>query len=188
MGQSGQTLGQQGCLITASASAAFAFAKQTNPLVLCRQMSQAGGFDQTGSANLLTLAKCLGLDLGFRYDTNANVAPNHSQVNEAMGLLHIERLAKWGMPSVIWVDTDHDGKPNHWVCYLGQGQVLDPWDGQQKGFDAVFKRLYGYFFFVGQPAWADDSVGVLIGKANEIYDGRNVVLNAKEIMDTVKRP
>ncbi len=182
------SLGQQGCTLTAACSMAKAFGKDINPLTANKEMVRLGGYDNTGSLSWLVLAKVLGIDFGTRWDTNANVAPNHSQVVEMDGFRHIERLAKWGIPSICWVDTDHDGKANHWVTYVGDGQVIDPWDGAVKPM-SVFERLYGYAIFNGTPVYAEDGkVAAMIGKANEVAHGRNVALNSKEIMDTVNRP
>lgn len=179
-------LGQQGCTLTAGCTAAKAFGKDINPLVANREMVRLGGYNNEGSLDWQVFARVLGLDWGYRMDTTANTAPNHSQIHELDALRHIERLAKWGIPSIVWVDTDHDGKPNHWCCFIGDGQLIDPWDAQQKPLSA-FERLYGYAFFNGTPAYADDKIGAVIGKANEISHGRNVNLNASEIMQLINR-
>lgn len=188
MGQSGQTLGMQGCTLTAGCMASYAFGKGMQPSQAVAAMNAIGGFDESGSLSWLAFAKVLGLDWGFRYDTTANQAPNHLLYNEADALRHIERNASWGFPSICWVDTDHDGKANHWVVYVGDGQCNDPWDGQQKDFSSVFKRLYGVAIFNGTPTLTGGKIGQLIGKANEASHRRNLDLNLSEMMDAINKP
>lgn len=187
MGASGKTLGDWGCTLTCGAALSHAFARGVTPDVLLQRMNAANGFDAEGSLSWLALMKCVGIDFGYRWDTDANVAPNHSQVIEAAACDHVEWLASTvGYPSVCWVDTDHDGKANHWVLAVGGGQCIDPWDGQAKPIRS-FGRLYGYAVPNGDAVYGT-KVTAMVAKANDIAHGRNVALNAGEIMQVVNRP
>lgn len=188
LGNSGLTVGDWGCTFIASCIAAKAFGKTVDPMrALSSMNSIPGGFEPNGSLNWQPMAKVLGIDHGYRWDTNANVQPNHSLVYEPAAIAHIEWLASVGIPTVCWVDTDHDAKPNHFVCYVGEQKCIDPWDGQLKSMISVFKRLYGYEIFTGDAIYGT-KITALVTKANEIKFGRNVDLNAREIMDVVLRP
>lgn len=187
LGATSLTVGDWGCTLTASVMAAQAFGKNLNLNIVLDEMNKAAGFNAGGSLDWLKLAKVLGLDWGYRWETDADPAMRFERVKEVDGLRHIDWLAGVGIPTVVFVDTDHDEKPNHWATYLGDGQVADPWDGQVKPMSA-FKRLYGYAIFTGTPVLTGGKVGALIGKANEISQGRNITMNAKEIIQTVIRP
>lgn len=190
LGKSGLTVGQFGCTFTAGVMAAQAFGKALDlPTVLAACAAAPDAFNGDGTVNWLPFARELGLDFGYRMDTTANVAPNHLQVSESAALRHLDWLATLGVPVLCWVDTDHDGKANHWVLSVGEGYCLDPWDGQKKELLPSFGHLYGLAIFNGTPVMAENGkVGALVGKANEISRGRNVALNASEIMQVVNRP
>lgn len=191
LGASGLTVGDWGCTFTSCVMIATAFGKHPNLVTVLNAMnSDPQGFAPNGSLNWLPIAKHLGIDFLYRWETDADPSNRFERVKEIDGLRHVERLAEWGIPTVCFVDTNHDAKPNHWVVYVGDGMVADPWDGTVKPM-SVFERLYGYAIFMGQPAYAPagkGQVASLVGKANEIVRGRNVALNISEIMDAVKRP
>lgn len=188
MGHSAYSLSQQGCTVTSLAMLSFAFGKNLNPKQLCDAMNSDGTcFNIDGTLNWIPTAKVMGLDWGFRWDTTAASEPNHSVVNEDAAKAHVERLSQWGIPTVVWVDEFHDGKPQHWCCYVGDGMVHDPWTGEHVEL-ASYTHLYGYAIMLGTPVLTGGKIGQMVGKANEIYQKRNVDLNAQEIIEAVTRP
>lgn len=189
LGTSGLSIGDWGCTLISCIMAAQAFGRNLEVEDVLSRMNQKGGFSAGGSLNWLIIAEVLGVDFGYRWETDADPTNRFERVKEIDGFRHIERLATvFGIPTVVFVDTNHDARPNHWVVYIGSGMVVDPWDGQTKPL-AVFERLYGYAIFTGTPILIEgEKVPSMIGKANEIAHGRNVDLNTKEIMNAVIRP
>lgn len=187
LGETSMMVGDWGCTLTASVMAAQAFGKNLTMHAVLDEMNKQKGFNAGGSLDWRVLAKALGLEWGYRWETDADLRNKFERVKEVDGFRHIEWLASVGIPTVVFVDTNHDEKPNHWVTYIGDGKVADPWDGQIKPM-STFERLYGYAVFTGTPVLTGGKVAVLIGKANEIAQGRNITVNAKEIIQTVIRP
>lgn len=187
MGTSGLLLKDWGCTFTCGVMLAQAFAKDISMGDALRKMNEVGGFNAYGSLDWRKFAEVLGLDFGYRWDTEADPKIKFERVSEITGFRHVERLASWGIPTIAFVDNNRDGKPNHWVVYLGDGMVADPWDGQIKPM-STFKHLYGYAIMNGTPALSGGKMAPIVGKANDIAHGRNVALNAKEINQVVNRP
>lgn len=187
LGNTNLTVGDWGCTFTSGIMLAQAFGRNLDLLAVLKWMNENGGFDDKGAVMWLTFAKALGLDWGYRWETVADPTLRFERISEIDGFFHIDRLAAWGIPNIAFVDTDHDGKANHWVVYLGDNLVADPWDAQVKSFD-VFGHLYGYAIMLGTPILGGGKVASIIGKANDIACGRNVELNAKEIIQLVTRP
>ena len=187
LGNSGLSVGDWGCTLISCIMASQAFGKPVYVLGTLAKMNQEGGFSSGGSLNWLIIAEMLGIDFAYRWETDADPTNRFERIHEIDGFRHIEWLASVGIPTVVFVDTNHDAKPNHWVVYVGDGMVVDPWDAQTKPLSA-FERLYGYAIFTGTPVLSGGKFAAFVGKANEIAHGRNVELNAKEIMQTVSRP
>lgn len=188
MGHSPFSLGMQGCTVTSLSMLSFAFGKNLNPKQLCDAMNSDGTcFNTDGTLNWLPTAKVMGIDWGFRWDTTAANEPNHSVVNEDAAKAHVERLSQWGIPTAVWVDENHDGKANHWCCYVGDGMANDPWTGEQVAL-STYTHLYGYAIMLSTPVLTGGTVGQMAGKANEISNHRNVDMNANEIIQCVTRP
>jgi len=192
LGASGLTMGDWGCALTCVIMAAGAFGKKADPIAVIAALNANGGFisggESNGSVIWTKVAQVLGIDFLYRYETDADPTNRFERVKEIDGFRHVERNASRGFPTPCHVDTNHDGKPNHWVLAIGDGQCIDPWDGQVKPL-STFQRLYGYAIFAGLPAYdPSNGIGTLLGKANEIFHGRGVQTYVNEIVDVIKRP
>ena len=187
LGSSGLKMESWGCTFTSGVMVAHAFGKQQSVVSALESMNREGGFDFQGNLYWQKFAQVLGLDFGYRWDTDANGSPSHSTVREMAGWRHINWLADVGIPTMVFVDTNHDGRANHWCAYIGDGMLNDPWDGREKPLES-FGRLYGYAIMNGTPALTGTKYGAMVGKANEIAKGRNIELNSREILSLVNRP
>lgn len=182
------TIGRWGCADTAGCIAAQAFGVDMTP-------DQVASHDEVfikdgtmqGSLLWKPFARALGVDFGFRLDTTENRSASHSVFDHDAVRRHMDTLVDFGIPSLALVDTNDDHWPNHWVTYVGNNQAIDPWDGMLKSMK-VFGPVYGLAILNGTPVLAGGKLGALVGKANEIANGRNVMSNSQEIMDVINRP
>src|SRR3990167_2077336 len=123
LGTSNTTIGSHGCTITC-----IAMLVDTTPDVVNRELKRVGGFAQ---GNLVIWSK---IPVAFPQ------------------LIFIKRVNSYNNDDVkanlpCLVEVDFDGSPNtfgnHWVVFIGNQRLLDPWVGQNRP-TSTYKILKGY--------------------------------------------
>jgi hypothetical protein len=121
LGTSNTTVGGYGCLMTCAASMLTDAGAAMNPLQLNNWLKANGGF--TGS-NLFVFASVDKLNVVKFYnliDCASTPAP----------VAQLDELVSQGDFVIVKVDFDPATirTEEHWVRYLGNGQMMDPWQG-----------------------------------------------------------
>jgi len=185
---SGLTIGGWGCTLTSACMAASAFGVEIAPDELTDRMNAIGGFDTWGNLNWLKLAESLGLTFGYRWATDLDAGSGHERIAEGLAWKKVAELQDWGVPCLLFIDTNRDERPNHWLCswnVIGDTRrAIDPWTGQ----DVAVHDLYGFAFMLGTPLQAEGKLGPILGKLVEIGAGMNIEMNAREALEIIKRP
>lgn len=188
LGSSQVTIGAYGCAMCSSLMAAQAFAVSKTPDEIALHSEV---FDPiSGALSWQPLAIAIGVDFGYRYDTDTNPNPRHMRVQESAARLHIDFLASLGIPAICKIDSNPNTPEldEHWVTYVGDGMCIDPWDGRLRPLGETYGKLWGVGILNGTPVLVGGKLAAMVGKANEIHRGRNVDLNASEIMQVINRP
>lgn len=108
------TIGSHGCTITS-----LAMLLGTTPDVVNKKLLSVNGYAQT---NLIIWTKIPEAFPGTSFVTRAYTY-NNNQVKAT-----IEKNGG----CLVEVDAARIGAPTHWVLYIGNGQMIDPWTGVQK--------------------------------------------------------
>src|SRR3990167_9987445 len=123
LGTSNTTIGGFGCTITS-----LAMLIGTTPDVVNRELKRVGGFANT---NLVIWAKIPVAFPQLTFIKRSKVYDNND--------------VKANLPCLV--DVDFDGSPNtfgnHWVVFIGNQRLLDPWVGQNRP-TSTYKILKGY--------------------------------------------
>jgi hypothetical protein len=123
-----------------------------------------------------------------------------SETTIAKATADIRNALRLGFPVGLCVDNvGNDGWPDHFVVALhwnpGAGLLItDPDGGHTFYFHEKYgdpmKKIYGYRRLIGLPAEFPDystdydrKLGAVVGKAGEVFRGRNVAVYSKEILD-----
>ena len=138
------TIGSHGCTITCIAMAAGVTPDEVN-----RRMNNAGAYANTNLVDWTKLQAAIPwLQFEWRnkgYSTDAD----NQRVKDA--------IAKNGF-CLVEVDFDRIPTTNdrHWVLYIGNGQMIDPWTGVQKA--TTYYPAVGYSIInkIGEPESATD--------------------------------
>lgn len=112
------TIGQYGCTITAVTMLLNSKGAGLNPRQVNDKMKDAGAF----ADNLVWWAK-----LPQAFPQITSVYKYYTYDNEI-----VKGLIKQGYPVVVCVDGSPIGSSQHWVLYVGDQTLLDPWDGKGK--------------------------------------------------------
>lgn len=112
------TIGQYGCTITAITMLLNSKGANLNPSQVNDKMKDAGAF----VGNLVWWAK-----LPQAFPQITSVYKYYTYDNEI-----VKGLIKQGYPVVVCVDGTPIGSSQHWVLYVGDQTLLDPWDGKGK--------------------------------------------------------
>lgn len=112
------TIGQYGCTLTALTMLLNSKGANLNPSDVNRIMKEKGGF----SGNLIWWSKLQGC---FPQLTKVGVPVPYN--NDA-----VLSLINRGYPVIVNVDGSPIGAPDHWVLFVGDKTLLDPWDGKGK--------------------------------------------------------
>jgi hypothetical protein len=108
------TIGSHGCTIT---SLAMLF--NTTPDVVNKELLRVNGYANT---NLIIWTKIPQAFPGGEFITRA-YSYNNNQVKTS--------IEKYG-GCLVEVDATRIGSPTHWVLYVGNGKMYDPWTGVEK--------------------------------------------------------
>jgi len=127
VGTSNSTIGQIGCTITCIAMKYGLTPDKVNEL-----LNNAGGYAQTNLVNWTKLPQALpGTEFVYKYSNYEN------------------EIVKQNLPCLVEVDATPIGGTRHWILYVGNGILYDPWDGQAKSTDTytplsfvVLKGIY----------------------------------------------
>lgn len=111
-------IGQYGCTITAITMLLNSKGANLNPSQVNDKMKDAGAF----VGNLVWWAK-----LPQAFPQITSVYKYYTYDNEI-----VKGLIKQGYPVVVCVDGSPIGSSQHWVLYVGDQTLLDPWDGKGK--------------------------------------------------------
>jgi hypothetical protein len=114
------TIGTHGCLVTALAQLLLINGYDETPKTVKDKLESVGGFVGTNN-NLLVWGAIEKVFNAKGYWTN-NVY-NNDKV--------IEAIEKYG-GCIVRVDASRIGASEHWVLYVGDGQMIDPWTGVLK--------------------------------------------------------
>ena len=121
LGTSKKTIEYFGCTITA-----IAMKFGTTPDVINKRMIEIGGYLDGNLVIWKKLEEALpGVKFDYKYYEYT------AEVNKTV----LENL-----PALIEVDGSPIGSPRHWVLFIGNKQLIDPWDGQTKS-TATYKPL-----------------------------------------------
>lgn len=120
------TIGQYGCTITAITMLLNSKGANLNPSQVNDKMKDAGAF----VGNLVWWAK-----LPQAFPQITSVYKYYTYDNEI-----VKGLIKQGYPVVVCVDGTPIGSSQHWVLYVGDQTLLDPWDGKGKS-TSTYKAL-----------------------------------------------
>lgn len=123
LGSSDATIGSHGCTITA-----IAIKFGVTPKFLNERLNAVDGYAPSNKNNPYDPQKNLviwkkleealpGVKFKFRYGT----------YDEG-----INQIVKENLPCVVEVNAAPIGGVRHWVLYIGNGQLIDPWDGKTK--------------------------------------------------------
>jgi len=115
------TIGQYGCTITAITMLLNSKGANLNPSQVNDKMKDTGAFGGD-PANLVWWAK-----LPKAFPQITSVYKYYSYDNDI-----VKGLIKQGYPVVVCVDGSPIGSSQHWVLYVGDQTLLDPWDGKGK--------------------------------------------------------
>jgi hypothetical protein len=144
------TIGQAGCTISCVASLAGITPKEVNERLL-----KVNGYANT---NLIIWSKVKEAmpwlewkHRGYTYDNN-QVAQN--------------------LPCLVEVDGKRIGAPRHWVLYIGNQKMYDPWYGTEKTTSYYPPVGYAIINRVGNPPGGSMSGAVMYGKPHS-YDLNN---------------
>src|SRR3990167_4974870 len=123
LGTSNTTIGSHGCTITC-----IAMLVDTTPDVVNRELKRVGGFAQ---GNLVIWSK---IPVAFPQLTFVKRVNSYNNDD-----------VKANLPCLV--EVDFDGSPNtfgnHWVVFIGNQRLLDPWVGQNRP-TSTYKILKGY--------------------------------------------
>jgi hypothetical protein len=121
LGTSSSTIGGYGCLITAVASMLSDAGKPYNPQTMNAWLILNGGYS---NGNLFAFASVDKLGV-VKYDYNIECATKPAPMTV------IEAELKAGKFVIVKVDFNPAtvATEEHWVRYLGDGQMFDPWAG-----------------------------------------------------------
>ena len=115
------TISQYGCTVTAITMLLNSKGAGLNPQQVNDIMKDKGAF-AGDPANLVWWAK-----LPQAFPQITSVFKYYSYDNEV-----VKGLIKQGYPVVVCVDGTPIGSSQHWVLYIGDQTLLDPWDGKGK--------------------------------------------------------
>ena len=126
LGTSNTTIGSHGCTITC-----IAMLVGTTPDVVNKELKRIGGF---ANGNLVIWSKV------------PTAFPQLTFVKRVNSYNNSDVLAN--LPCLV--EVDFDGSPvtfgNHWVVFIGNKRLLDPWVGQERA-TSVYPILKGYAVF-----------------------------------------
>lgn len=126
LGSSNTTIGSHGCTITC-----IAMLVGTTPDVVNRELKRVGGF---ALGNLVIWSKVPQAFPQLEFVKRVNYYNNNDVKNN--------------LPCLV--EVDFDGSPrtfgNHWVVFIGNQRLLDPWTGQNRP-TRVYSILKGYAIF-----------------------------------------
>lgn len=112
------TIGQYGCTMTSLTMLLNSKGANLTPLQVNQIMKDKGGF----SGNLVWWSK---LPQCFPQLTKVGVPVAYDNTQ-------VKNLIDKGYPVIVNVDGSPIGAPDHWVLFVGDQTMLDPWDGKGK--------------------------------------------------------
>jgi uncharacterized protein YoxC len=121
-GTSNSTIGSTGCTITALAMALASIGYDENPKTANQKLTENGGYSSgnlllwTAIEKIWPRAKFLWRGKTYTTDDNAKVA---------------DAIKKYGS-CLVEVDATPIGGTKHWVLYIGNQRLIDPFDGLEK--------------------------------------------------------
>lgn len=142
LGTGNTTIGQEGCLMTCAAQMLTECGKVVNPLDLNTWLKNNGGFVQ-GNHFVFSAIDKMGV-VKFRVLGNC--------VNIPAPVSMLDRVLSSGAYVIAQVDFVPGGSvQQHWVIYRGNGQITDPWYGDNApitryGRDAA-QAIIGYAIY-----------------------------------------
>lgn len=128
LGFSTSTIAKEGCLITALANIIG-----TTPNIVNERLKAINGFAPVQGADqrkLVIWAKVMEAFPGIQVDRRWTYTPEDNEV------------VKNNLPCIVQVDGSPIGAPMHFVVYIGNGQLLDSWDGQVKPTSTYVAQSY----------------------------------------------
>jgi len=120
LGTSDLNIGNAGCTISALASIL-----ESTPDVVNQRLIDGKGYS---NKNLVTWSKL------------TSIFPQIKEARRVVGYNNTEVLAN--IPCLVEVDGSPIGAPKHWVVYIGNKQLMDPWIGNIR--ETGFYRPTGY--------------------------------------------
>ena len=139
------TVGSHGCTLTA-----LSILAGITPDILNERLKVVNGFANTNLVIWSKLKEAIGvLEFewrGYSYD-NAKVS---------------DAISKYG-GCLVEVDATRIGAPTHWVLFIGNGQMIDPWTGVTKATSYYPLKGYAVIKKVGNLTMPDD-LNTLLGK------------------------
>lgn len=120
LGTGSTTIGQEGCLVTCLAMLAG-----TTPDVVNEELLGVGGYVSKNLVNWTALDKT---KLEFNFVKRVRVYENDEVLNN--------------IPCIVEVDGSRIGATQHFVVYLGNKRMVDPWTGMEK--DTSYYPAVGY--------------------------------------------
>ncbi len=120
LGTGATTISSHGCLITCLAMLAG-----TTPDVVNEELKRVGGYQ---NGNLVIWSALDRTNLGLRFIERSRVYNNEKVLNN--------------LPCIVEVDGSRIGAKQHFVVYIGNKRMIDPWTGVEK--DTSYYPAVGY--------------------------------------------
>ena len=120
LGTGSTSIGGEGCLITCLAMLA-----STTPDVVNEELKRVGGYQ---NGNLVIWSALDRTNLGFQFIERSKVYNNEKVSNN--------------LPCIVEVDGSRIGAKQHFVLYIGNKRMIDPWTGVDK--DTSYYPAVGY--------------------------------------------
>lgn len=169
-GTSNSTIGATGCTITALTMALSSIGYNETPKTVDDKLTTNGGY---ASGNLIIWqainkiwprAKFQWRGYTYTDDDNAKIA---------------DAISKYGSCLVAVNGTPIGGaaKDGHWVLYIGNKKMVDPWDGKEKATSSYSATGYSIIEFTGsdvsEMTIPTKTFEELVGKATKYDDFKN---------------
>lgn len=161
VGTGGRSIGQVGCTITCLSMLA-----DVNPDYTNQRMNAVKGY---ASGNLVIWGKV------------SEALPNLQFIKRVSGYNNND--VKNNLPCLIEVDGAPIGGYRHWVVFIGNGKLYDPWDGREKPTSSYSPTGYAIFKVKNTPpppTSSDDQ------KFNQIMALRDVPGSNKEKLQKIR--
>ena len=169
-GTSNSTIGATGCTITALTMMLTSIGYNENPKTVNQKLTENSGYANgnliiwSAINNIWPRAKFQWRGYSYTDDDNAKVA---------------DAIAKYGscLVAVNGAPIGGAAKDGHWVLYIGNKKLVDPWDGKEKATSTYSATGYAIIELTGSDV-SEISIPTktfeeLVGKASKYDDFKN---------------